>query len=142
MCVSSDGDVTLLAVPVAAKDVEQNASTRSTFFVAYDTYLWKTSTYGFQIWFDITACEIMTELGVSEIILERSKDGGATWGKLKTFTPDEYPQMLDQNTSVHESYVTYMGFPGYQYRAQVTFHAKKSNGSTGEYYATSAPMTL
>lgn len=123
----------LLAVPAqAASVVEPRASA---FFSSYGTDLYKTSSSSFQIWFDViaNAGNTMQVLGVSEIIVYRSANQ-QNWTKMKTYTMEDYPQMVDQNTEDHGGYVTYnYATTGYYYRAYITFYAKNSTG-IGERY--------
>lgn len=122
----------LFAVPAqAAGAVEPRASA---FFSSYSTDLYKTSSSSFQIWFDVVSNVVtMDVLGVSEIIVYRSADQ-QSWTKMRTYTMDNYPQMVDQNTTYHADYVTYnYATTGYYYRAYITFYAKNSAG-IGERY--------
>ena len=123
----------LFAVPAQAASVAEPRA--SAFFSSYGTDLYKTSSSSFQIWFDVTANAgtSMQELGVSEIIVYRSPDQ-QSWTKMRTYTMDNYPQMVAQNTEDHGGYVTYnYATTGYYYRAYITFYAKNSTG-IGERY--------
>lgn len=120
----------LLAVPVSA---EGEASTYgSNYFIEYSTYLYRVSGYRFEIWFDVAARNVMEELGVSEIKLQRSTDG-ENWNTVITYTPAGNPQMICENTGCHADCVYYAGTSGYEYRAFVTFYAKNSNGYGKRY---------
>ena len=126
----------LFAVPAqATSGVESRASA---FFSYYGTDLYKTSSSSFQIWFDVTANagNTMQVLGVSEIIVYRSADQ-QSWTKMRTYTMENYPQMVDQNTEDHVGYVTYnYATTGYYYRAYITFYAKNSSGIAERYVYT------
>lgn len=119
----------LLTVPVQAAEPRA-----SYFFSSYGTDLYKASSSSFQIWFDVVAnVATMDVLGVSEIIVYRSADG-QSWTKMQTYTMDNYPEMVEQNTEEHVGYVTYnYATPGYYYTAYITFYAKNSMG-IGERY--------
>lgn len=122
----------VLAIPAHAESsVEPRGSA---FFGSYGTDLYKTSSSSFQIWFDVTAnAAIMQVLGASEIIVYRSADQ-QSWTKMRTYTMDNYSQMVDYNTTSHIDYVTYnYATAGYYYRAYITFYAKNSTG-IGERY--------
>lgn len=118
----------LLAVPAQAAE---SAETRaSAFFSTYGTDLYITSSLSFQIWFDVmaNAGSSPQKLGASEIALYESADG-QSWTKIKTYTMDDYPQMVEQNTTYHADYVPYdNAITGYYYRARITFYAKNSRG--------------
>ena len=126
----------LFAIPAqAATSVEPRGSA---FFASYGTDLYKTSSSTFQIWFDVTANagNTMQVLGVSEIIVYRSADQ-QSWTKMRTYTMENYPQMVDQNTGDHVGYVTYnYATTGYYYTAYITFYAKNSSGIAERYVYT------
>ena len=117
----------MLAMPAYAQSSAEPRG--SAFFGSYGTDLYKTSSSSFQIWFDVVSnVATMQVLGVSEIVVYRSADQ-QSWTKMKTYTMDNYPEMVDQNTSCHGGYVTYnYATTGYYYRARVTFYAKNSTG--------------
>lgn len=117
----------LLAVPAQA--AETAGSRASYFFSSYGTDLEKISTSSFRIWFDVDAnAARMDVLGVSEIAVYRSANQ-SYWMKMLTYTMDDYPEMVDQNTTTHAGYVTYNNTTaGYYYRARITFYAKNSMG--------------
>ena len=120
------------AIPAQATT---GAGTReSAFFSSYGTDLYKSSSSSFQIWFDVVSNVVtMDVLGVSEIIVYRSEDQ-QSWTKMRTYTMNSYPQMVEQNTTSHEGYVTYRyTTTGCYYRAYITFYAKNSTG-IGERY--------
>lgn len=121
-----------LAMPAQAQSIVEPRG--SAFFGTYGTDLYKTSSSSFQIWFDVVSnVSRMDVLGVSEIIVYRSADQ-QSWTKMRTYTMDNYPQMVAQNTTSHDGYVTYnYATTGYYYRAYITFYAKNSTG-IGERY--------
>lgn len=117
----------LVAFPVHA---ESNAEPRgSAFFSSYWTFLYKTSSTSFEVWFDVTAnAAIMQELGASMVEVYESADG-QSWTIVETYEKEDYPNMIDYNTASHVSYVTYSNaVPGYYYSACVTYYAKNSTG--------------
>lgn len=117
----------VFAVPVQAAPVVEPRE--SVFFSYYGTDLYKTSSSTFQIWFDVDAnAATMDVLGVSEIVVYRSPNQ-QSWSRMRTYTMDDYPQMVRQNTTSHIDYVIYdYATPGYYYTARITFHAKNSIG--------------
>lgn len=115
----------LMAVPVRAEAADTRASS---YFWAYDSFLWKTTGTTFEVWFDVNACDRMEELGVSSIQVQRSVDGN-NWITMQTFLPEQYSQMICENTGSHGGCVTYTGVSGCYYRARVTFYAKNSSGT-------------
>ncbi len=126
----------VLVVPAQAESVVEPRG--SAFFASYGTDLYKTSSSSFQIWFDViaNAGNTMQVLGVSEIIVYRSADQ-QSWTKMRTYTMDNYPQMVAQNTQDHGGYVTYnYATTGYYYTAYITFYAKNSTGIAERYVYT------
>lgn len=122
--------VTCLAIPVAA--VEEISPYASNFFGYQTAYLCEISGTQFQVWFNVTAVDEMTELGVSYIDIERSSDG-ENWKVVKTYDKADYSNLVARNTGNHSSYVTYSSASSsYEYRAYVKFYAKNSSG-TGYY---------
>lgn len=117
----------LLAFPVFAETSEPRSSA---FFISYDSFIDVITAMKMEIWFDVVGAGDQDELGVSSIKIQRSSDG-QNWTDRKTFYPENYPQMIVENTFVVYDCVTYYGTPGYYYRAYVVFYAKKGNG-TGE----------
>ena len=122
----------LLAMPAYAESTAEQRG--SIFFDSYGTALEKTSSTSFRIWFDVDAnLATMDVLGVSEIIVYRSKDQ-QNWTRMRIYTMGVYPEMVDQNTSSHAGYVTHQyATSGYYYTAYVTFYARNSAG-IGERY--------
>ena len=115
----------ILSVPVYA---DEEATPRgSSFIFSYDPYIYYESGNYFEIWFDVVATRPMEEVGVSEIELQVSSNG-SNWTTVKTYYPEDYPQMICENTGFHYDYVPYTGAIGCYYRAYVTFYAKNSTG--------------
>lgn len=74
----------------------------------------------------------MDVLGVSEIIVYRSADQ-QSWTKMRTYSMENYPQMVAYNTTSHIDYVTYIyATTGYYYRAYITFYAKTAPVSVND----------
>ena len=120
----------IMAMPVFAE--QEGSPWASAYFISYSTYLYRTTGTQFEVWFDVSARNIMTELGVSSILLQESSDG-ENWTTVKTYEPEDYPQMICENTGSHADCVSYTGRAGYDYRAYVSFYAKNSSGF-GERY--------
>lgn len=118
----------VIALPVTAFATEERASN---FFAITSTYLEKVSGTTFEVWFDVTAVDTMDELGVKTIKIQRSSDK-TNWSTMKTYSKDNYSQMIDANAVSHADCVTYTGSVGYYYRAYVVFYAKDGS-NIGEY---------
>lgn len=128
----------ILSMPVFAETTTEPRASR--FFVRHITYLYKISTTGFEVWFDVVALGQMEELGAKTIKVERSLDG-ENWTTMRTYEKEDYTQMIRENATGYAACVTYYGTPGYYYRALVTYYAKNSTG-IGEYDTYTATMQL
>lgn len=117
--------VLLLSAPAYAASVVTPRG--SSFFMSYDPFIYQETSTKLQIWFDVVAVRTMDELGVSYIELQRSPDG-RNWTTVKTYDPEDYPQMICENTGFHMDCVTYNAEAGYYYRAREIFYAKNSTG--------------
>ena len=118
----------LTAVPVFAETEATVSPYASSYFVSYCAYLYRTTGTQFEIWFEVNARSGMLELGVSEILLQCSTDGGENWETIKSYYPEDYPQMICENTAMHADRVPYTGLYGEDYRAYITFYARNSGG--------------
>lgn len=120
--------VLTMVLSTTAFAAETVAPRASNYFGSSSVYFWHVSGSQYQIWFDVTAVTGMSELGTSQIIVERSTDL-VNWSEDATYYKSSSPQMTTQNTSVrYANYVTYYPTSGYAYRAIVTLYAKNSSG--------------
>lgn len=116
----------LVTIPVfAAESVSARASY---YFACSRVYLERLATYTFKINFDVTALDIMDELGVSSVSVQRSSDG-ENWTTENTYTRDERSNFIREDAFTHAGNFNYTGTLGYYYRAKVIFYAKNSTGS-------------
>ena len=115
----------IMVIPAQAAEMSSRASD---FFGRRSCYLWRVSDSEIQVWFDVTAVRTMTELGVSEIRVQRSTNA-VNWTTVRTYYKANYPQMICANTAGHAGYVSFTPEAGYYYRAYVEFYAKDSTGT-------------
>lgn len=115
----------LTTTAFAAETVEPRGSD---FFSASSVYFWNTSGRNYEIWFDVTAKGTMTELGASEIRVQRSTDE-VNWTTVRTYYKEDYSQMTDTSTVHHGDCVPFTATTGYSYRAIVYLYARNSSGS-------------
>ena len=128
----------ILASPAAAAE---NAEPRaSSFFGSSDVYLYQTTSTQFRVWFEVSALGVMEKVGAREIKVQKSADG-ENWTTMKTYSMNDYTNMICENTGSHASYVTYTGQTGYYYRAKITLYAKNSSG-IGEWDRYTASILL
>lgn len=121
----------------AAETVEPRASM---FFVGSSVYFWHTSGNSYEIWFDVTGKGSMTELGASEIEVQRSTDE-ENWTTVRTYYKEDYSQMTKSSTTSYANCVPFTATTGYSYRAIVYLYARNSSG-TGNMRETTAILDL
>ena len=117
--------VLLLSIPAFALDTIDPRG--SQFFIASSTYLCNVSGPSFEAWFDVSGADIMDEIGVNFIKIQRSSNG-VNWSTVCTFSKENYPHLLDYNTALHTAGVSYTGTRGFYYRAYIQLYAKNSSG--------------
>lgn len=117
----------VLIVPVSAMGSSPWASN---YFGSHSCYLWDVSSAGFQVWFDVRAVRIMSELGASTIKVQRSTDT-VNWSTVATYEKAYYPQMtIKTGTTGYANYVTFDDVESdFYYRAYVEYYAKDGNGT-------------
>ena len=77
----------------------------------------------------IKANGVMDKIGATSVRIERYS--GSAWVREKTFTEDDFSDLLVDNRSLHDAEVTYSPrYPDDSYRAIVCFYAKDSEGSS------------
>lgn len=119
--------LSLMCVPTVYAE-EAVSPYASYYFATAETFLYIINGNRFGVWFDVMATGTMYELGVSSIVMQKSSDG-VNWRNVKTFTPENYSQMISENDSYHSDGVAYTGTYYYYYRAYVEFYAKNSRGT-------------
>lgn len=127
----------ILVNPVFATE---NTTRESGYFGSRLAYLYPTSGSQFQVWIEVVSTSTMDKLGASSITVQCSSDN-ANWSDVGTYTMSSYTNLIRSKTTHHEAYVTCTGTSGYYYRAEVTFYAKKGNG-TAEYDYTTESIRL
>ena len=115
----------LLAVPALATE---NVTPRANdYIMSTCVYSDQTSGTQFDVWHEVIALGIMDELGAYRIRIQESTDG-SSWTTVYTFTSDEVPSMVEQDSHVHVGSVSYTGISGRYYRAKITMFAENSKG--------------
>lgn len=86
---------------------------------------------------DAAGVGTMDQLGISTVYLYESTDR-TSFHRVATYESDDYPQMIQYNTSdFFEDVATYYGIPGRYYYASVYVYAAKGSGSDEKNYTTS-----
>lgn len=115
----------VLVAPVSATD--NTAPRASALIVSHNAFLEKLTSTTFDIWYDVTAGEVMDRLGVSSIFVDKSADG-ENWTQVASYSSAHYGALIVSNTGSHDGHFVYRGAtPGYKYRAYITFYAKDGN---------------
>ena len=116
----------VLALSPAAYAAEQG----SKYFSSYDAWIEFSPIYQsrLHLCFDVSATDIMDELGVYSIDIMESTDG-VNFTTIDTFYPISFSNMMDYNSASHGGYVIfYNTVPGRYYKSYVTFWAKLDGG--------------
>lgn len=113
-----------------------SASVDSSAYIGYMSAYISYSGNDVEVCFSVVGRHIMTEIGVSEILL--FEQNGNKWVRVYEFEaddPDYTADMLSYNTSAKADYVTYSGDSTKNYYAILYFYAADAYGSdTITYY--------
>lgn len=126
--------VVALAFPtsVSAAKNEEVIPFASYYLDGYNAYICDMGRGEMQIWFDVMGTGYMDEIGVLSIQLYESTDN-ATWKRVKTFLPEDNPEMMAYNAYDHFAHVTYHGIAGRYYKARVCVWAGKDGKGDSQY---------
>ena len=130
--------IMLLSAPATAAENQEPRA--SNFFMSSDVFISMQTSTQFRVWFEVSALYTMEKVGASEIKVQKSSDG-QNWTTMKTYSMDDYTNMICENTGSHTSYVTYTGQTGYYYRAKITLYAENSSG-VGEWIRYTSSVLL
>lgn len=83
--------------------------------------------------FTITGKNTMNKIGAKTIVLQKKTASANTWATAKTFSYEDYSNMLASNKLKYSTTVKYSSVEsGYQYRAKVYFYAENGGYATEE----------
>lgn len=116
----------LLSVPAQAAEAQNTRA--SYYFTSSSVYLHMTSETTFEAWFDVTCTKIMEKVGAQEIRIQRSSDN-ENWNTIRTFTMEEYPELIYENDITHVGCVSHGCLRGYYYRAKIQLYAYDGVGT-------------
>ena len=100
----------------------------SYYFASSSVFLYMTSETTFQAWFDVTGTKIMEKIGAQEVKIQRSSDN-ENWITIRTFSMEDYPDLIEENTSGHAGYASHGCVRGYYYRAKYQLYAYDGVGT-------------
>lgn len=109
----------LLLVFSCSLSIPANASVYSSdYLYTYSATLSPQGNGVMKISYTVIATDVLEELGVSKIVVE--KKVGNSWIEAKTFTNDDYPELSTTSSNVCKEHILYNGVAGTEYRAKVT----------------------
>lgn len=117
---------------VHAAEQEEIMPRESLYLRMSSTYIADMGNGEMQIWFEVIGTGYMDEIGVLSIQLYESTDN-ATWKRVKTFLPEDNPEMMAYNAYDHFAHVTYHGIAGRYYKARVCVWAGKDGKGDSQY---------
>ncbi|MDR1135773.1 MAG: hypothetical protein LBL49_06300 [Clostridiales Family XIII bacterium] len=108
----------------------------SNYISVYEATLSRTGADDVLVSYYVAAPQISDQLGVSGIIIERRS--GSSWVTAATYSSSNYPAFMGNNCTTHSGTLTYDGVSGMEYRAKVTFFAKKGSGTDSRIFTTNS----
>lgn len=82
--------------------------------------------------FEVQGTNIMDVVGATEIYLYERSDSNSSWSLVETYLSSDSTytsQMINTNSSIKHSHVSYSGSSSMQYMAYITCYAEKDGGS-------------
>lgn len=77
--------------------------------------------------FDVSGTDTLNYLGVKDIRLWASSDGGSSWYIAKEYHWTDYPTMMGRMVDSYASGILYSGTAGYRYYAEINFWGGSSS---------------
>jgi len=121
--------------PLASATELQIVPFASSYLDSYSAYVYSAGSKNVQVWFTVTGCTTVGQLGALTVILQESTNG-TTWQTVKTFSYVDYPGILAYNTGLHSGSVSYSGISGRYYKAYVTVWGGTGNNGDSRQIAT------
>ena len=109
----------------------------SKYIDSYCAYLYSDKANYVQVWFEVNANTASNQVGVTQIILQKSSDL-ESWTPVKTFYSSAYPNMLASDAYLNVSHVDSIVTGGYYYRAGVNIYVE--NGGSDSRFITTDPI--
>jgi len=111
---------------------EMGQSRASDYISYYRGYIYAMGSGKLEIEFTIDGMDDMDEIGALSIKLYESTDK-SNWTLVKTYSPENYTNMLIEDDWSHSSCVSYNGIVGRYYKAYVGFWAGRNGGGDARY---------
>ena len=110
----------------------------SKYIDAYDAGIKTYSNGDLKIHFSITSEGTVNKLGAKTMILQEWNSNTQKWVSIKTYSYNDYPSMIRNNTQSNNFDVIYSdSVSGYLYRAKIYFYAEKGGYDTREHITSS-----
>lgn len=90
---------------------------------------------------DISGRGYMEEIGTTKIYIYESRNN-TSFKRVETYKCDDYPIMMSSGTVYYEDAATYVGKPGYYYKASVYCYAGDGTNGDERNYTTAAVKAL
>ncbi len=110
----------------------------SKYIDAYDAGIKTYSNGDLKIHFSITSEGTVDKLGAKTIILQEWNSATQKWASIKTYSYNDYPDMIRNNAQSNNFDVIYSdSVSGHLYRAKIYFYAEKGGYDTRDYITAS-----
>lgn len=106
----------------------------SKYIDAYRGGIYTYSNGDLEIYFNITSEGTVDKLGAKTIILQEWNSATQKWVSIKTYSYNDYPDMIRNNAQSNNFDVIYSdSVSGHLYRAKIFFYAEKGGYDTRDY---------
>ena len=102
----------LMLLPISAAVTAEVEPRASYYLDSYNAYIYPAGWGKIQVWFSVTGVDYMDDIGVLNILLYESTDGGETWTWVETYSHDQVTSMLGHNEVYYSGHVEYAGTIG------------------------------
>lgn len=130
--------VPMNTVAATAESVQPRASE---YLCSYNAYIYPAANGKIQVWFTVTGNYYLDSIGALTIQIYQSTDN-VNWTWFRTFSHNDYPQLLSYNDNFHDGYVECQGVPGRYYRAYVCIWGGSDGDGDSRYFYTSVKKAV
>ena len=110
----------------------------SRYLASYEAWTSRARTGGLLVEFSVSATRQSPSVGAQQIVVQQRN--GNSWTTVRTFFSAITSGMMGSNTHSHGGSVTFIGTPGREYRALVTFFAGGATGDTRTFTTNSTVL--
>ncbi len=133
----------ILIVPMSTKAavVETVQPRASDYLCSYNAYIYPAANGKIQAWFTVTGYGYLDSIGALHISIYQSTDN-VNWEWVKSYSHQNYSQLLSYNDNYHSGYVECQGVPGRYYKAYVCIWGGSDGDGDTRYFYTSAKKAV